>query len=992
MVPANTPVYFQLLDEKGDVIQTMRSWSTLMPGETFSCVGCHEDKNLAPTAASKFTLAMKKGVQRLSPDLWMSQFPEYENFDPYNSKGIGFSYLKTVQKILDNNCITCHSNTEAAYEFISVGSMQNAKKDAADIVIDYADSWSFTTTAPSGDWTKNDFDYSKWAVKHAPFGSSTSLGELNTKLSNNPAYFKRTAFLTQYDLSTCTIILSMKYSGEIKVYFNGNLVYSDTNPSSSYKDIEVTPEMKQHLVVGHNQIAVYIGKGSSSMYFDLALKAGPSVGKTTELISKASTWEYRMSSSGTADPGWNTDLNFTANGWKTGRAPFGDRGGQNTSWTGADTYIWIRQKFEVNNINDFVNALLYMDVFYDDSAYFYLNGQLIFSDGGWVDAYTIKKLADNAAQYLKQGTNLFAVSLHNTAGGRQIDLSLYAVKNTVQKTTVLETRAEGWRYVINQTPAANWYEKNFNDSSWSVGKAGFGSINNPGTSWTGDNSSIWIRKKFNIDDISKLSGMKLSLEIFYDESPVVYLNGTKIYEASGYVTDYLTVPLTAEQASLLVQGENVIAISARNTYGGLYIDAGITAVPASAPISFEGINVHGQRQLKYFPLSYLVLTNSTPKSGVNWVGNSVNRYTNWVSSMSKCEILKPYEYGANKSNIIKKLRTGHGGLTDEEIRAIACWIDLGVPAYGSYDENVNWNDNARREFEEKTKKREFYDMLNKYAMLERAGLTPKGDISISYTPKNSKMTFKASGEGLVILNTEIKYQQGDVIRITLPEGQKYLMLSLSSKMGEALIYVPKGTLTLSLPDLTKAYPNTVRNTSGIAYTANTITARLATEEDLKQVRNLAHNPYDQLVVSNAFPHATSNNVYNNQSEFEARNVIDGFTANKGHGTYPSQSWGPNSSGSLELTINFGREVNLQELQIFIRADFPHDTHFLKATVEFSDGSTMDINFRKTAEVQKFIIEGGKTTSSIKFKNFEKNNSGGWAALSEVIALGTEIVK
>ena len=47
-VPARTPVYFQLLDERGYAVQTMRSWSTLQPGETQTCVGCHESKHEAP--------------------------------------------------------------------------------------------------------------------------------------------------------------------------------------------------------------------------------------------------------------------------------------------------------------------------------------------------------------------------------------------------------------------------------------------------------------------------------------------------------------------------------------------------------------------------------------------------------------------------------------------------------------------------------------------------------------------------------------------------------------------------------------------------------------------------------------------------------------------------------------------------------------------------------------------------------------------------------
>ena len=65
-VPAKTPVYFQIVNQDGHVIQTMRSWSTLQPGETFSCVGCHEDKNSIAARGSS-SMAMKAGPQELQP-------------------------------------------------------------------------------------------------------------------------------------------------------------------------------------------------------------------------------------------------------------------------------------------------------------------------------------------------------------------------------------------------------------------------------------------------------------------------------------------------------------------------------------------------------------------------------------------------------------------------------------------------------------------------------------------------------------------------------------------------------------------------------------------------------------------------------------------------------------------------------------------------------------------------------------------------------------
>jgi hypothetical protein len=81
------------LDANGIAVQSMRSWSTLQPGESFSCVGCHEDKNSAPATAGKLSMAMKAGPQEL---------------EPFHVPARGFSFLKDIQPILDAKCIGCH--------------------------------------------------------------------------------------------------------------------------------------------------------------------------------------------------------------------------------------------------------------------------------------------------------------------------------------------------------------------------------------------------------------------------------------------------------------------------------------------------------------------------------------------------------------------------------------------------------------------------------------------------------------------------------------------------------------------------------------------------------------------------------------------------------------------------------------------------------------------------------------------------------------------
>ncbi len=41
-VPAMQSIYLQVIDERGRVIQTTRTWDTLRPGETKGCAGCQQ--------------------------------------------------------------------------------------------------------------------------------------------------------------------------------------------------------------------------------------------------------------------------------------------------------------------------------------------------------------------------------------------------------------------------------------------------------------------------------------------------------------------------------------------------------------------------------------------------------------------------------------------------------------------------------------------------------------------------------------------------------------------------------------------------------------------------------------------------------------------------------------------------------------------------------------------------------------------------------------
>ena len=94
--PSRTPIYFQALDAQGRAVQTMRSLVYLQPGETETCIGCHENrmKKAQPHAQA---LAVRRAPSAITPG-------------PEGSKP--FSYPRLVQPILDRHCVKCHDGKE----------------------------------------------------------------------------------------------------------------------------------------------------------------------------------------------------------------------------------------------------------------------------------------------------------------------------------------------------------------------------------------------------------------------------------------------------------------------------------------------------------------------------------------------------------------------------------------------------------------------------------------------------------------------------------------------------------------------------------------------------------------------------------------------------------------------------------------------------------------------------------------------------------------
>ncbi|MEA1950004.1 MAG: hypothetical protein U9N87_01375 [Planctomycetota bacterium] len=93
-LPALRSLFFVALDEKDQPVKRMHSFLTLQPGETTSCVGCHEQRVQAPPAQTADLLAMRRSPRRLNK---IEGVP-----------GV-FDFTRDVQPILDKHCVECHN-------------------------------------------------------------------------------------------------------------------------------------------------------------------------------------------------------------------------------------------------------------------------------------------------------------------------------------------------------------------------------------------------------------------------------------------------------------------------------------------------------------------------------------------------------------------------------------------------------------------------------------------------------------------------------------------------------------------------------------------------------------------------------------------------------------------------------------------------------------------------------------------------------------------
>lgn len=93
-LPALRSLFFVALDTQGRSIKRMQSFVTVQPGETTSCVGCHEQRVRAPHPRSATVLqALARRPSRPEPIAGITDVLDFP---------------RDIQPILDRHCVACH--------------------------------------------------------------------------------------------------------------------------------------------------------------------------------------------------------------------------------------------------------------------------------------------------------------------------------------------------------------------------------------------------------------------------------------------------------------------------------------------------------------------------------------------------------------------------------------------------------------------------------------------------------------------------------------------------------------------------------------------------------------------------------------------------------------------------------------------------------------------------------------------------------------------
>ena len=275
-------------------------------------------------------------------------------------------------------------------------------------------------------------------------------------------------------------------------------------------------------------------------------------------------------------------------------------------------------------------------------------------------------------------------------------------------------------------------------------------------------------------------------------------------------------------------------------------------------------------------------------------------------------------------------------------------------------------------------------------------------LTFRITDAGGQLLFERTG--MTIAETYCgKLEAGYKLSVSL-QNCEFIAVKLDPTLEESIIWVPNKSFEFIIPE--KKVRAACYAKEAFEGDSHPISVREPDDEEIYAYRQISLNSHDLRGKRKTYPHASANFVTRDEACFFERNAIDGVINNQGHGGFPYHSWAGGAREDIEWTLDFGRDVEVDKLVFFLRADFahdpitgiPHDSYWKNIDIEFSDGEvihgefTMDNTDLNPANSTGIAIEfEKKVTRTIHLFNFRQVTEVlSFAALTQFQAFGTYI--
>ncbi len=259
-------------------------------------------------------------------------------------------------------------------------------------------------------------------------------------------------------------------------------------------------------------------------------------------------------------------------------------------------------------------------------------------------------------------------------------------------------------------------------------------------------------------------------------------------------------------------------------------------------------------------------------------------------------------------------------------------------------------------------------------------------LTLKVLDENNQVQAVRQGEDEVSLVYNREYKEGDRIFLESSEKDVYLAVQADDALGEAFVYTT-GPIDFKIPFDEKKICYSPKTFYG---SRHLLTARAAAREEIGTYRNLSLNVMDQHGNTGCYPHASANVETRGESVFAARNAIDGVRENHSHSEWPYGSWGINQQDDAEMTVEFGRIVEIDKVVLYTRADFPHDNWWTQVTLFFSDDTSIDWKLEKSDKAHIITFDKKQVTWVKLGRLVKSDDPSPFPALSQIEIYGNDI--